>query len=115
MASATPEVLSRIEALGTTLAAAVVGMLGFYRDQQLREFGTAAPYVHDPCAVARVAKPELVICREARVEVELAGSLTAGMTVTDFRAREGVRFNATVGTGLEVASFWDLFIDALRR
>jgi purine nucleosidase len=115
MASATVEVLGRIGALGTPLATAVVGMLGFYRDQQLREFGTAAPHVHDPCAVARVARPELVTCQEARVEVELAGRLTAGMTVTDFRSREGVRFNATVGTGLEVAGFWDLFIDALRR
>src|SRR4029077_19018687 len=34
MASATAEVLGRIEALGTPLAAAVVGMLGFYRDRQ---------------------------------------------------------------------------------
>ncbi len=113
MAGATEQVLERISALGTPVADAVVGMLGFYRDQQLRELGVGAPHVHDPCAVARVARPELVTCREARVDVELAGRFTAGMTVTDFHRREGITFNATVGTALEVEGFWDLFVAAL--
>ena len=90
-------------------------MLRFYRDQQLREFGIAAPAIHDPCAVARVAKPELVTCREARVDVEVTGRWTSGMTVTDFRKRDGVRQNAMVGVGLEAGGFWDLFLNALGR
>jgi purine nucleosidase len=113
MAGATEQVLARISALGTPVEDAVVGMLGFYRDQQLREHGVGAPHVHDPCAVARVARPELVPCREARVDVELAGRFTAGMTVTDFHRREGIAFNATVGTALDVDGFWDLFVAAL--
>ena len=115
LALADDEVISRIEALGTPVAAAVVGMLRFYGPQQLREMGVAAPPVHDPCAVARVAMPELVTCREARVDVELTGRFTTGMTVTDFRMRDGVRQNAAVGVGLDVGGFWDLFIDALKR
>jgi len=115
MANATAEVLARIAALGTGLAAAVVGMLGFYRDRQLHEFGTASPHVHDPCAVARVARPELVSCREARVEVELAGEFTRGMTVTDFRMRAAVTPNAMVGTSIDDAAFWDLFVAAIGR
>jgi purine nucleosidase len=115
MAAATEAVLARIGALGTPVATAVVGMLGFYRDTQMREHGHVAPHVHDPCAVARVAKPELVTCRDARVDVELKGRLTAGMTVVDFRPRSAPRFNAKVGTGLEVAPFWDLFVGALER
>jgi purine nucleosidase len=55
-----------------------------------------------------------VSCSDARVEVELAGRLTTGMTVTDFRPRDG-RFNTKVGTSLDVDGFWDLFIDALAR
>jgi inosine-uridine nucleoside N-ribohydrolase len=93
---------------------AVMGMMRFYQEQQLREGGIAAPPVHDPCAVARVARPELVACADAQVEVELAGRLTTGMTVTDFRPRDA-RFNAKVGTSLDVDGFWDLFIDALAR
>ncbi len=115
MANATAQVLARVGALGTELAAAVVGMLGFYRDRQLHEFGTDSPHVHDPCAVARVARPELVTCSKARVEVELAGALTRGMTVTDFRMRGGVTPNAMVGTSIDDAAFWDLFVQALER
>jgi purine nucleosidase len=114
MALATAGVFSRIEGLRTPVSDAVMGMMRFYQEQQLREGGIAAPPVHDPCAVARVARPELVSCSDARVEVELAGRLTTGMTVTDFRPRNGP-FNAKVGTSLEVDGFWDLFIDALAR
>jgi purine nucleosidase len=60
--------------------------------------------------VACVARPELVTCREAHVEVELAGRLTSGMTVVDF---PGVP-NAKVGTDIDLPGFWDLFIDSLQ-
>lgn len=114
MAAATEEVMTRIGAVGTPVAEAVVGMLGFYRDQHKRETGAEAPYVHDPCAVACVAVPDLVTCLRARVDVELSGRFTTGMTVTDFRPREGVHFNALVGTSLDVEGFWDLFVSSLQ-
>jgi purine nucleosidase len=115
MALATEDVFERIDAIAAPVARAVSGMLRFYQAQQLRSVGIAAPPVHDPCAVARVARPDLVEWREAYVEVELAGRLTTGMTVTDFRPAEGRPFNAKVGTSLAVAGFWDLFIDSLSR
>jgi purine nucleosidase len=115
MALATEDVFQRIEAVATPVARAVAGMLRFYQAQQKREVGIEAPPVHDPCAVARVARPGLVACRDAHVEVELAGRLTTGMTVTDFHRLEGRPFNAKVGTSLDVKGFWDLFVDALSR
>jgi inosine-uridine nucleoside N-ribohydrolase len=63
--------------------------------------------------VARVARPQLVECREAYVEVELSGRLTSGTTVTDFAKNKGRPFNAKVGTGLAVDGFWNLFVDAV--
>jgi purine nucleosidase len=115
MALATEDVFGRIDAVGTPVAKAVSGMLRFYQAQQLREIGNAAPPVHDPCAVARIARPELVETRDAYIEVELAGRLTTGMTVTDFRSVEGRPFNAKAGTSLAVEGFWDFFLDALAR
>lgn len=115
MANATAEVLARVGALGTEVSGAVVGMLAFYRDRQLHEFGTAAPHVHDPCAVACVARPDLVSLSEARVEVELAGTFTRGMTVTDFRMRGGAKPNAMVGTSIDEKAFWDMFVAAIER
>jgi len=115
MAVATEDVFRRIDAVASPVAKAVSGMLRFYQAQQLREVGIAAPPVHDPCAVARVARPELVETRDAYVEVEVAGHLTTGMTVTDFRTRVGRPFNANAGISLAVAAFWNLFLDALAR
>jgi purine nucleosidase len=72
------------------------------------------PAVHDVCAVARVARPDLMTCVPALVEVETAGRLTSGMTVTDFAAPPA-RHNAVVGTGIDVDGFWDLVLSSYRR
>jgi len=72
------------------------------------------PAVHDVCAVARVARPGLISCAPARVQVETAGRLTAGMTVTDFAAPPA-EFNALVATGIDVSGFWDLVLDGYAR
>lgn len=74
----------------------------------------AGPAVHDVCAVARVARPGLIGCTGARVDVETCGRLTAGMTVTDFRGNPEKR-NALVATGIDADGFWDLVIGAYTR
>jgi inosine-uridine nucleoside N-ribohydrolase len=45
--------------------AATPAMLGSFRENYRRETGLAYPPVHDPCAVAGVARPDLVRVEEA--------------------------------------------------
>jgi purine nucleosidase len=71
--------------------------------------GPGGPAVHDVCAVVRVARPAIISCVPARVQVETAGRLTAGMTVTDFAAPPA-ECNALVATGIDVPGFWDLVL-----
>ena len=111
-ARVTPEVLDRIEAIGTPLAGVVAGMMRFYG---LRTTAQGGPPLHDPCAVARVIDPSLVACRDAFVAIETQGQWTRGMTVTDFGARLSPSANAAVATELNVPAFWDLVLDALRH
>jgi purine nucleosidase len=67
------------------------------------------PSVHDVCAVAWVAEPDLFGLIPARVQVELAGQLTAGMTVTDFDAPGEVgNGNALVAMHIDVDKFWEV-------
>lgn len=113
LAGASRDVMSRIAALKTPVSEATIGMLEFLREQVMREHGIDAPHIHDACAVARVAKPELVDTQDGRVDIEVEGKFTAGMTVTDFRTSDN--FNAKVGTSLDAPAFWDLFIDSLGR
>jgi purine nucleosidase len=76
--------------------------------------GPGGPAVHDVCAVALVARPGLFSCVPARVQVETAGRLTAGMTVTDFAAPPA-ECNALVAMGIDVPGFWDLVLDDYAR
>ena len=67
----------------------------------------AGPPVHDVCAVAWVAEPDLFGLVPARVQVELAGQITSGMTVTDFDAPGEVGTgNALVAMRIDVDKFW---------
>jgi len=76
----------------------------------------AGPPVHDVCAVAWVAQPELFGLVPARVQVELAGQLTAGMTVTDFDVpREVDSGNAQVAMRIDVDNFWEVTLGAYAR
>jgi purine nucleosidase len=114
-ALATPQVLERIRGLGSPLSTTVLEFLEFFA-ARYRELGSQPhPPIHDPCAVARVARPELVDCVDAFVAVETQGRWTSGMTVTDFRRRAGRPFNTSVATHLDFEGFWDLMIDALAR
>jgi purine nucleosidase len=75
----------------------------------LEQYRTTAepggPAVHDVCALVYVADPGLFGLVPASVEVETAGRLTSGMTVTDFEAAD---HNVLVATSIDVARFWDL-------
>jgi inosine-uridine nucleoside N-ribohydrolase len=76
----------------------------------------AGPPVHDVCAVAWVAEPDLFGLVPARVQVELAGQFTAGMTVTDFDApREVGNGNAMVAMRIEVGKFWEVTLGTFAK
>jgi purine nucleosidase len=113
-ARATQQVIDEIAAIDTPLSATVVEMMKFFGEAYRASFGFEAPPVHDPCAVARVARPELLTVQDAFVAVETHGRWTAGMTVTDFRLQLGYEANAEVATHLDADGFWSLILDALR-
>jgi purine nucleosidase len=66
-------------------------------------------HLHDPLAAAAALDPRLVVTRPATVEVELTGTLTRGMTVTDWSGRREP--NALIGVGVDPAVFFDRFIE----
>ncbi|WP_029135554.1 uridine-preferring nucleoside hydrolase UriH [Nakamurella lactea] len=112
-ALATPAVQQRISDIGTPAAQFVVDLLAAYGANYRAEQGFGDPPVHDPCAVARVIDPSVMTVRPAHVEVELAGRLTAGMTVCDFLGRDGARLDTDVAITLDAPAFWDLVVDAI--
>jgi purine nucleosidase len=101
-AIATAEVIQRMGALGSLGTELIVPLSTFWTDPNDPDWQGQA--VHDVCAVAYVAHPELFTSRHARVDVETAGTFTDGMTVVDFASPAP---NALVPVTLDVGGFWD--------
>lgn len=114
-ALATPEVVDRIESLGTAPARFVRELMDFFARTYQDAQGFEHPPVHDPCAVAYLIDPTIVTTRRAPVDIELQGSLTLGMTVADLRAPAPPDCHTSVAVELDHGRFWDLVVDALQR
>jgi purine nucleosidase len=109
---ATASVLHRMGELGPLGTTLLRPALEQYRS--VREPG--GPLVHDVCAVAWVAQPDLFGLVPARVQVELAGHFTAGMTVTDFDIPAEVQTaNAQVAMHIDVDRFWQVTLGVYAR
>ena len=74
-----------------------------------RNRGVNGCFLHDPLAVGVAIREDLVTMVPARVDVETAGDLTMGMTVSDLRSTSGGETNARVCTALDVQGFTTLF------
>ena len=113
--SAAAAVRQRMRELGPLGTELLLPALEQYRT--VRE--PAGPPVHDVCAVAWVAEPGLFGLVPARVQVETAGPLTAGMTVTDFEVSGGAGQvgggNAMVAMDIDVDRFWDVTLMTYAR
>jgi len=109
---ATPAVLERMRGLGPLGTELLLPALDQYKSVS----EPSGPPVHDVCAVAWVAAPELFGLVPARVQVETAGQLTSGMTVTDFEAPgEANGGNAQMAMSIDVDGFWELTLGTYQR
>ena len=118
---ATPAVLQRMRELGPLGTELLLPALDQYKSVS----EPSGPPVHDVCAVAWVAQPGLFGLVPARVQVETAGQLTSGMTVTDFEAPSFGALggfgdqvdvgNARVAMSIDVDGFWELTLGAYQR
>jgi purine nucleosidase len=109
-ARATRAVQERMRTLGALGSRLLLPALAQYQDT-----GDTAgePPVHDVCAVVSLADPDSVFeYTPALVQVETAGRLTSGMTVTDFS--KDISPNARVATAVHVDRFWEIVLDAYR-
>lgn len=68
-------------------------------------------HLHDPLAAAVALDPQLVDTRQATVDVETTGTLTRGMTVTDWSGRWGRKPNALIAVNADPTRFFDRFIE----
>lgn len=114
-ALATPTVVASIAAVDTAPARFVLELLDFFGETYRSQQGFEYPPVHDPCAVALVIDPSVMKVLRVPLDIELAGTLTLGMTVADFRRPAPEDCTTYAATDLDHARFWALIVDALER
>ena len=122
---ATPEHRRRIRALGTRTAHAVAELLDFFSEQLRRRYGLPGASMHDPLAVSALDDPRVLRFEPMKVDIELSGQHTCGMTVCDhrhlstesagmFRQRAPLEHpNAEVAVAVDPERFWERFIPVL--
>lgn len=112
-ATADADVVARIAAIDSPLSAFVVEILAFFGSTYREVQGFDAPPVHDLCCVAKLVDPAVFETVDAFVGVELTGTWTTGMTVTDFTGLLGEKANTQVATTLDKELLWNMTIDAI--
>ena len=100
-ATANGPVVERLGRLGVLAHELILPLATFWAGENSSNGHGQA--VHDVCAVAHVARPDLFASRPARVRVETTGEFTSGRTVVDF---DSPFPNAIVPVTLDVAGFW---------
>ncbi|KAE8127499.1 MULTISPECIES: nucleoside hydrolase [Bifidobacterium] len=113
----TPQVQSRIDAIGTDLSAFASGLMDFFRKSYQNNQDFIDPPVHDPCTVAYLIDPSVMTTRRCPLDVEIADGPTLGMTVADLRGPEpsAKDCHTQVALKLDFDKFWNLIIDAITR
>lgn len=111
----TAQVRTRIEELGTATSAFAADLMEFFCATNEQVFGMPDGPLHDPVAVAVLAAPETVTTVHTRLDIEVAGTFTAGATVVDLDGITGRPANAWVATALDVPGFWQSLTTSLAR
>ncbi len=93
----------------------VADALRFYMEFHSRYDRFYGAFIHDPMAVAAALDPTLVRTEAVAVDVELAGTLTAGETVADWRRVWDRAPNLDVAVDVDAQRFLDRWVDRVGR
>jgi purine nucleosidase len=89
----------------------VADALRWYMEFHAEFDGFYGAYIHDAMALAAALDPGLVRTEALTVDVEVAGELTTGETVADWRRHVKRPPNVDVAISVDAATFFERFID----
>jgi purine nucleosidase len=93
----------------------VADALRFYMEFHAHYDGFYGAFIHDALTVAAALDPSLIRTRPATVDVELAGTLTTGETVTDWRGVWKRPPNVDVAVDADADEFLRRFVERVGR
>lgn len=106
--------IERIKSIGNKVSDLVVEMLEkllvFHRST-----GFNGCHMHDPVALLAVSHPEIMYTEDLRVDIELEGKFTTGMTVGHRDERFNKVPNAKVGFHIDKDAFVEEVVEAIEK
>ena len=111
----TRERVARISELDSPVAAATVGMLGFFHHHDTEKYSSAGTPLHDPCTVAYLLRPELFKTKLCNVAVETESELTMGHTAVDFWHVTDRARNVKWAYEVDADGFFELLTERLAK
>lgn len=109
--------IARLRDSGKRVGKAAGDLMTFYLARQRERREVDVVPVHDVCAIVPYVEPELIRYARGRVDVELAGAHTRGMTVCDVEARPGTvprtDLNANADIAVVAGSLADHLVETL--
>lgn len=109
-----PEEIEELREIDNEVSRVLVNIL-----DKITEFhhsiGDEYCYLHDPVALLAASHPELITTKALRVDIELQGKFTRGMTVANENARFNQYPNADVGVEIDRKAFAKLIIETVKK
>jgi purine nucleosidase len=112
---ATPDRVQAIRAVKSPLGEAVASLLEHYGRYDQQRHGITGSYLHDPCVIAYLLKPDLVTSYAAHAVMEIASELTLGRLVVDIWNVTGEPPNIKVVHAINADGFFQLLLQGLSR
>ena len=105
--------VERIRKLGSPVAEATAGMLGFFERHDSKKYGVEGAPLHDPCTIAWLIAPELFEGKFCNLSVETRSELTMGHTAIDFWHVTDRPHNVNWIYSVDADGFYDLLTERL--
>lgn len=109
----TPREIEDLNKPGGRVSGVVVPLLQFFAKANKDIFDLPGAPLHDALAVASVIAPEVIKTKHRRVDIEVSGELTRGMTLVDIYGVTGKTPNADVALELDNKLFISMMSSAV--
>lgn len=114
------EDIEQIREIGGAVPAVMADLLAFFNTRVAQPFLAPEGHVeglhlHDPCAAAGVISPEIFVRVPLHVEVDRREGPTLGMTIGDYKKRNGKDPNVSVAFDIDNAKMRDLVFATMRK
>jgi ribosylpyrimidine nucleosidase len=109
-----PRDVERVRSIGTVWAKIAADLMKADVRWFVENLGAEGGQIYDPCAIAAVIEPSVMMTTWMWVGIEMKGELTRGRTVADISGTRGWEPNVEVGVDINRERFVELMCDGLR-